>query len=324
MWSAELQLGSRVSRTCFGGVRRRRTSLELFHQLSDLGPVCGPQVVEPFGSMNALAVELGAGGVAVGLGRRLAAAQIGDLVPECVDLLAGGVVQRQEQPRPAVVDRGAALEREGAGGQDLDDEGPGEGGLAAELLEVGGGDGLELRALVPVSIRGADEHGQMGNRLAAMRGPLPVYVEDPVDRLRVVRAAMDGLKESKQAVGAEVLAGVQNLAPPTILAQASRVNFSTRLFNLLVTNIPGPQVPLYLLGRRMLDVFPLVPLADPEPVEPQLLGEDRVGDDLPEPLVRRLLLPRHRIGPVDDERDGQEPHLVGSRSPRFSRSVVPS
>jgi hypothetical protein len=68
---------------------------------------------------------------------------------------------------------------------------------------------------------------------------------------------MDDLKESKQAVGAEVLAGMQALAPPTILAQASRLNFSTRLFNLLVTNVPGPQFPLYLLGRRLEDLFPV-------------------------------------------------------------------
>jgi diacylglycerol O-acyltransferase len=118
-------------------------------------------------------------------------------------------------------------------------------------------EGLELRALVPVSIRAQHEHGELGNRLAAMRGPLPVYVEDPVARLRVVKQGMDGLKESKQAVGAEVLSSVQNLAPPTILAQASRINFSTRLFNLLVTNIPGPQFPLYLLGRELEDVFPV-------------------------------------------------------------------
>ena len=68
---------------------------------------------------------------------------------------------------------------------------------------------------------------------------------------------MDGLKESKQAVGAATLAAVNNLAPPTILAQASRLNFSTRLFNLLVTNIPGPQLPLYVLGRELQDLFPL-------------------------------------------------------------------
>jgi diacylglycerol O-acyltransferase / wax synthase len=118
-------------------------------------------------------------------------------------------------------------------------------------------EGLELRALVPVSIRARDEHHQLGNRIAVMRGPLPVYVEDPVARLRVVKAAMDGLKESKQAVGAEVLTSMQSLAPPTILAQASRLNFSTRLFNLIVTNVPGPQFPLYVLGRRLEDLFPV-------------------------------------------------------------------
>jgi len=118
-------------------------------------------------------------------------------------------------------------------------------------------EGLELRALVPVSIRADDERGQFGNRIAAMRGPLPVYVEDPVARLQTVKAAMDDLKESKMAVGAEVLASVQNFAPPTVLAQASRLNFSTRLFNLIVTNVPGPQFPLYTRGREMQDVFPV-------------------------------------------------------------------
>jgi diacylglycerol O-acyltransferase len=118
-------------------------------------------------------------------------------------------------------------------------------------------EGLELRALVPVSIRAAGERGTLGNRIAVMRGPLPVYVEDPIARLRTVKAAMDGLKESKQAVGAEVLTSMQNFAPPTILAQASRLNFSTRLFNLIVTNVPGPQFPLYVRGREMLDVFPI-------------------------------------------------------------------
>jgi diacylglycerol O-acyltransferase / wax synthase len=118
-------------------------------------------------------------------------------------------------------------------------------------------EGLELRALVPVSIRGAQDRGALGNRIAAMRGPLPVYVEDPIERLRTVRRTMDGLKESKQAVGAEVLASVQNFAPPTILAQASRLNFSTRLFNLIVTNVPGPQFPLYVRGREMAAVFPI-------------------------------------------------------------------
>jgi diacylglycerol O-acyltransferase / wax synthase len=118
-------------------------------------------------------------------------------------------------------------------------------------------EGVEMRALVPVSVRTVGERHEGGNRIAAMRGPLPVYIADPLQRLRFVRHAMDGLKESKQALGAEVIAGAQNFAPPTILAQASRLNFSTRLFNLIVTNVPGPQFPLYVLGRRMERVFPV-------------------------------------------------------------------
>jgi diacylglycerol O-acyltransferase len=118
-------------------------------------------------------------------------------------------------------------------------------------------EGLELRGLVPVSTRTKEQQNQLGNRLTVMRGPLPVYIEDAVARLRVVRRAMDGLKESKQAVGAEVLTRMEQFAPPTILAQASRLNFSTRLFNLLVTNVPGPQVPLYVLGRELQDLYPV-------------------------------------------------------------------
>jgi diacylglycerol O-acyltransferase / wax synthase len=118
-------------------------------------------------------------------------------------------------------------------------------------------EGLELRALVPVSIRTADERGQLGNKLAAMRAPLPVYVEDPVRRLRVVSEQMEGLKRSKQALGAEVISRFNDFAPPTLLAQAARINFSTRLFNMIVTNVPGPQQPLYVLGRELEEVFPV-------------------------------------------------------------------
>jgi diacylglycerol O-acyltransferase / wax synthase len=132
-------------------------------------------------------------------------------------------------------------------------------GALAEWLHSGGvrTEGLEMRALVPVSVRTKDQRSSMGNQLTVMRGPLPVFIEDPVARLQFVRQAMDGLKESKQAVGAATLAAVNSLAPPTVLAQASRLNFSTRLFNLLVTNIPGPQMPLYVLGRELEDLFPL-------------------------------------------------------------------
>jgi diacylglycerol O-acyltransferase / wax synthase len=118
-------------------------------------------------------------------------------------------------------------------------------------------EGLELRAQVPVSIRASDEHGQLGNKLAVMRAPLPVYIADPVRRLESLGQAMTGLKESKQALGAEVISRFNDFAPPTLLAQAARINFSTRLFNLTVTNVPGPQVPLYVLGRELEDIFPI-------------------------------------------------------------------
>jgi diacylglycerol O-acyltransferase len=173
-------------------------------------------------------------------------------------------------------------------------------------------EGLELRALVPVSTRSSDERGALGNRITVMRGPLPVYIADPIARLRAVRAAMDGLKESKQAVGAEVLTGVQSFAPPTILAQASRLNFSTRLFNLIVTNVPGPQLPLYVRGREMHDVFPVAFLPKGHSLAIAimsyngqmnfgLLGDydalpdlDRIGDGIEASLAELLALARRR------------------------------
>jgi diacylglycerol O-acyltransferase / wax synthase len=118
-------------------------------------------------------------------------------------------------------------------------------------------EGVELRAQVPVSIRADDERGQLGNRLAVLRGPIPVYVEDPVKRLEICRRGMEGMKQSKQALGAEVITRFNDFAPPTLLAQAARINFSTRLFNLVVTNVPGPQIPLYVLGRELEDIFPV-------------------------------------------------------------------
>ncbi len=91
--------------------------------------------------------------------------------------------------------------------------------------------------------------------------PLPVDIADPVARLRIVQDAMTGLKESRQALGAELIAGAQDFAPPTILAQTTRLNFSTRAYNVLVTNIPGPQMPLYLMGRQLEEIYPLAFLA---------------------------------------------------------------
>jgi diacylglycerol O-acyltransferase / wax synthase len=122
-------------------------------------------------------------------------------------------------------------------------------------------EGMELKALVPVSIRTENEHGELGNKLTAMRGPLPVGIEDSVERLRAVSTAMDELKDSKQPLGAEAIWGLndwfRDFAPPVLLMPTAAINFSTRLFNLLVTNFPGPQIPFYVLGRELTSVYPI-------------------------------------------------------------------
>ncbi len=111
-------------------------------------------------------------------------------------------------------------------------------------------EGLVLKAMVPVSVRADVERGALGNRVAAMWAPLPVGIEDPAACYEQIRVAMEDLKHSGQAVGAQVLTNLAGFAPPTILSQAARLQARQRYFNLVVTNVPGPQFPLYLLGRR--------------------------------------------------------------------------
>ncbi len=120
---------------------------------------------------------------------------------------------------------------------------------------------LELRAMVPISVRAGDEHGALGNRVSSYMAPLPIGIEDPQERLRKVSGAMGDLKESKQAVGATLMTELADFAPPTIAGQAARLQSRQRFFNLVVTNVPGPQFPLFLMGRRLQAVFPMVPLA---------------------------------------------------------------
>ena len=135
-------------------------------------------------------------------------------------------------------------------------------------------DGLELKAMVPVSVRQDVERGALGNKVAAMMAPLPVWCQEPVARLDIVREELKGLKSSGQAVGAQVLTDLSGFAPSTIMDQASRLMARQRFFNLVVTNVPGPQIPLYLLGRRMLDAFPMVPLAKGQGIGVALLSYD--------------------------------------------------
>src|SRR3954452_24415405 len=124
-------------------------------------------------------------------------------------------------------------------------------------------DGLELKAFVPVSLRREDQRGseELGNQVGGMIAPLPVGCDDAADCLRTISAAMSGLKESGQAVGAQALTELTGFAPPTIIHQAARLITRQRFINLVVTNVPGPQFPLHFAGREMLDIFPMVPLA---------------------------------------------------------------
>jgi WS/DGAT/MGAT family acyltransferase len=120
--------------------------------------------------------------------------------------------------------------------------------------------GLELKAMVPMSTRAEGEEGALGNRVTSMAAPLPVYEEEPSLRLSIVKEAMKDVKSSKQAVGAEMIMSLSGFAPPTILGQASRLQAQQRLVNLLVTNVPGPQLQLYSQGHKLLDLFPMAPL----------------------------------------------------------------
>jgi diacylglycerol O-acyltransferase len=136
------------------------------------------------------------------------------------------------------------------------------GALAFFLQERGRNiEGLELKACVPVSIRAEGASGSLGNHLTQIMAPLPVFMDDPVERLHYVHEAMADLKDSRQAMAASAIASLQDFAPPTLHAQASRMNFSGRFFNLLVTNVPGPQFPLYVLGRKLESMFPIAFLA---------------------------------------------------------------
>ncbi len=121
-------------------------------------------------------------------------------------------------------------------------------------------EGVELKAMVPVSTRADTERGALGNRVTSMFAPLPIYAGDPIERFEIVHEAMKGLKESGPAVGAEMLTQLAGFAPPTVLSQAARLQSSQRAFNVVVTNVPGPQFPLYMLGRRLLRIYPQVPL----------------------------------------------------------------
>jgi diacylglycerol O-acyltransferase / wax synthase len=198
----------------------------------------------------------------------------------------------------------------------------------------------ELKALVPVSIRTVDEHGELGNKLTAMRGPLPVGTADPVERLRKISRAMDDLKASRQPLGAEAIWGLndwfRDFAPPVLLGPTAAINFSTRLFNLLVTNFPGPQIPFYALGRELVAIHPVGflarrhglaiailsyngsvsfgLLADPDSAP----GADRLAAHLATAVAELSAAATEAAPPLASSDHGDQ--LAGDDRPRFARA----
>ena len=135
-----------------------------------------------------------------------------------------------------------------------------------ELLAARGElrDGLVVRSLIPVSLRGPDDHGPTSNMLSAMLANLPAGEPDPVRRLEFLHDEMEDLKVTRQAAGPEILTELLGLAAPSVLAYGSRAAFRIPqpLVQTVTTNVPGPRFPLYLLGRRMEEVYPYVPIGN--------------------------------------------------------------
>jgi diacylglycerol O-acyltransferase len=119
-----------------------------------------------------------------------------------------------------------------------------------------------IRTMVPVSVRKPGESGVYNNRVSAVFARLPVGIENPIERLHDIRSQMDGIKSSKQAVAGDALAQLSGFAPPMLLALGSRLATRSARLNMdtATTNVPGPQLPLHTLGRRLLASYPYVPI----------------------------------------------------------------
>lgn len=134
------------------------------------------------------------------------------------------------------------------------------GGLARYLRSHGWASNVELRAMCPVSMRRPDQQGDLGNLVSVMLAPLFCNIDDPVERLQAERDAMNRLKEQDQAGGFYAMTEFGNQVPPALQALGAGFNFPQTLLNTVSTNVPGPQIPLYMNGRQLLSWYPLGPL----------------------------------------------------------------
>jgi WS/DGAT/MGAT family acyltransferase len=137
-----------------------------------------------------------------------------------------------------------------------------------------GVDDLPFRAQVPVNIRAAEEHGDLGNRVAILLADLPVAEREPRERYRKVLATTEQLKASHQAKGAELLEKIGDWTAKEFLAAIARITSRRLAYNIVVTNIPGPPFAVTLLGARMTEIYPLVPLFSNQAIGVALFSYD--------------------------------------------------
>ena len=119
-----------------------------------------------------------------------------------------------------------------------------------------------LKAMVPVSVRGADQRQDMGNRITFAFIELPVEVRSRAGRLERVHQATAAFKTSGRPAGTGAMLGALGLLPDPLKNRAAQLASSPRVFNLTVSNIPGPRVPVYMLGAKLSEAYPVVPLAE--------------------------------------------------------------
>jgi diacylglycerol O-acyltransferase len=192
-------------------------------------------------------------------------------------------------------------------------------------------DELELKAFVPVSVRTEGHRGTPGNQVSGMLTTLPVCCADPVQCLARISTQMRVVKQSGQAIGAQALTELSGFAPPTLLHEAFRLVVTRqRLVNLVVTNVPGPQFPLYLDGRELTDIFPMVPLGSNlnlgiaivsynGALNFGLVGDFGVMHDL-EDLAGDLLAALQELTAAGAELHGEEP---AAPWPGYDQQTVP-
>lgn len=199
-------------------------------------------------------------------------------------------------------------------------------------------DDLDFRAMIPVNFRSESEREHLGNRITMMVAPLPVNERDPRARLARVIEATRTLKKSRQSTGIKTLEDLSDLTLTTLFSAFSRFSTRTRPYNVVVTNVPGPQIPIYFLGAPMHSVFPLVPLSNDQALGVALFsynnylfwGFNADWDAMPDlhEVVAAIQTEFARLeeaasaGPivVHDSGSAERPHATARRKASSSRS----